>query len=248
MLSGSTARTPGFTAVLALATALGTAPPPLHAAQHAEPAQPQDPGRATDLSASASWGDFVTLEILEDELVLTNVSDRAIVAWTVRQVTRITEGNEGWGAMGEDGFGYALKPDGYDELLLPGESVSLERPPDPWIRPDLKGPEFLVYYDVGALVFENTEWVGVPEVVDRIFAYRLQVAQDALTTIEMIEAGEPVLDRLPERYQNRLRQFTSRAEGARTILGEARASYENAVANLQPEDLAELPRREEGSQ
>lgn len=244
MLSGNTARTPGFTAVLAFVTALGAAPPPLHAAQAAEPAQSENPGRPTDLSASASWKDFVTLEVQEDEMVLTNVSDRAIVAWTVRQVIRITEENEGWGGVTKDAFSYAQRPDGHDDLLLPGESVTLQRPPDPWIRPDVKGPEYLVYYDVGALVFENAEWVGVPEVVGKIFDYRLKVARDALVALEELESVTPDLDRVPETYQRVLQRFATRADGVRAVIEEATGDYETAVANLRPEDLEKL--RESG--
>ncbi|HSL84422.1 MAG TPA: hypothetical protein VLF66_16740 [Thermoanaerobaculia bacterium] len=239
MLSGSTAS--GFSSILMAAAILSAGPLPLYAAQAAEQAQSVSPDRVADLSATASWEDFVTLEVGEDELVLTNVSDRPIVAWSVRQVTRISEGNEGWGGLRKDSFGYAQEPGGYDDLLLPGESVTLERPPDPWIRPDLKGPEYLVYYDVGALVFENAEWVGVPEVVDRIFDYRLKVARDAVTAIEVLDSTTPALERLPEPYQNTLRRFASRADGVRAVLEEARIDYESAVANLRPEDLAKLP-------
>jgi hypothetical protein len=219
---------------------LGLAAAPAGADPSEERCRPESERKPCCQPAVGDWREFVELEVRDEELVLTNVSDRPIVAWSVRKVTRITEGNEGWGGLTKDALGYALEPDGYESLFLPGETVTLDRPGEPWIRPDLKGPEYLVYYDVGALVFENAEWVGVPEVVDRIFEYRLEVARDALTALEMIDSANPDIDRLPKRYQHILRQFASRADGLRAILGEARESYQNAVANLRPEDLASL--------
>lgn len=234
----------GTTAVLVAAMILGFGTAPVHAAQAEERSRDAERGPCCQ-PAVGDWRNFVQLEVGDKEIVLTNVSDRAIVAWSVRQVTRITKGNEGYGSVRRDAFGYPLVPDGNEDLLHPGESVILERPGDPWIRPDLRGPEYLVYYDVGALVFENAEWVGVPEVVDRIFEYRLEVASEAFTALELIASGAEELDRLPSRYQSRMQQFDSRADALRAILGEARESYENAVANLRPEDLAKLPRLEE---
>ena len=224
---------------------LGLATGPVPSAQAEEPSRREPEPQPCCKPAVGNWQDFVQLEVRDTELVLTNISNRAIVAWSVRQVTRITEGNEGYGAVSTDALGYQRKPDGYEDLLHAGESVTLQRPEDPWIRPDLKGPEYAVYYDVGALVFENAEWVGVPEVIDRIFEYRLKIARDALTALELIASGDEELDELPESYHRRLRQFVNQADGLRAILGEARESYENAIANLRPEDLATLPRLEE---
>lgn len=196
--------------------------------------------------AVGDWREFVDLEVRDQEFVLTNISDRPIVAWTVRTVVRVTRGNEGWSGNTQDHAGYRLVPAGYEGLLHPGESVSIPRSAGkPWTRPDLKGPEYAVYHDVGALVFENAEWVGVPEVIDHIFDHRLEAARDALTALEVIDSADPDLDRLPKRYQHTLRHFASRPEGLRAILGDARESYQNAVANLRPEDLACLQRKED---
>jgi hypothetical protein len=242
MQSGRTANT--LVLIAALSAALLSFEP-LDADQAVVPAPAEDSVRVTNVNDWASWKDFVTLEVGEDELVLTNVSDRPIVAWTVRQVTRITEGNEGYGSITVDAADYPLIPGGYDELLLPGESVTLERPAEPWIRPDLKGPEYLVYYDVGALVFENSDWVGAPKFADRIFEGRLKAAERALVALEVIAAGSENLNGLPERYRRRLSEFPSREDALRTIQEEARQSLEVMVSSLRPEDLAKLPRLKE---
>lgn len=235
----------GTTAVLATAMILASASGRVHAAQAEERSRRDSERQPCCQPAVGNWRDFVQLEVRDKELVLTNVSDRPIVAWIVRQVTRIAEGNEGYLYLSNDAFGHSLIPDGYERLLDPGESVTLERPGDPWIRPDLKGPEYLVYYDVGALVFESAEWVGVPRDIDRIFERRLEVAWDALTALDVIGSGGEELDRLPRTYQLRLEQFASRSDGLGALLAEARESYENAIANLRPEDVAKLPRLEE---
>lgn len=199
---------------------------------------------AADLSNPASPEDFVTLEVRETDLVLTNISDRPIVAWMVRQVLRITRDNEGWTGIGEDHFRHSLFPDGDEGLLQPGESIVLDRPEDPWVREDAKGPEFAVYYDVGALVFENAEWVGRPEVADRIFNTRLDVARTALEALEVANAAEAgnvgVLEDLPTRYRGRLDLHPSRVEALRAIRDEAREDYQVALGNLRAEDLARL--------
>lgn len=211
-----------------------------------EERSPETERRGCCQPAVGNWQDFVQLEVRDQELVLTNVSDRTIVAWTVRQVTRISRGNEGYGSITVDFADYPLIPDGQEKLLLPGKSVTLERPPDPWIRPDLKGPEYEVYYDVGALVFEEAEWVGVPSFVDRIFEARLEAARSAVTALEVIASGAEGLEDLPERYRWRLQEAGSRSDALRAIEEEARASLEVAVANLRPQDLDKLPQLAEG--
>ena len=232
-------------AVLVTTILVASATGPVHGNQPVERSRP-DPGRQPCCEpAVGDWHDFAQLEIREKELVLSNVSDRTIVAWTVRQVTRITEGNEGYSSITVDSADYPLIPNGHERLLLPGESVTLERPVDPWIREDLKGPEYAVYYDVGALVFEDAEWIGVPKFVDRIFEARLEAARRALIALEVIAEGTEDLKGLPERYRPWLEEAGSRSEALRAIHQAASKSLELAVSNLRPEDLAKLPGLEE---
>lgn len=216
----------------------------VHAAQAEELVPEVPPPRSAELSEGPSPEDFVTLEVRESDLVLTNTSDRPIVAWTVRTVVRISEGNEGWSGTGEDRFRYSLLPEGEEGLLRPGESVVLQKGAEPWVREDLKGPDFGVYYDVGALVFENAEWTGVPEVVDRIFETRLELARKALQALEVTESAKAAdgmtIEDLPRGYRRNLDSYASLHEAARAIHARAREDYRVAVANLRLEDLAQL--------
>lgn len=244
MQTGGTAKILGLATALAVALVPGPAPPPLHAGQAAEPAQWEDRNCPAESAPLGSWKDFVTLEVGEEELILTNVSDRAIVAWTVRTVVRFGECNEGWSGSGTDGFRAFPFRDRQEGLLLPGESVSVEKGGAPSIPEHLEGSELRTYHDVGALVFENADWIGVPEVVDRIFESRLDQARAASKAMEVATSADAadasVLDDLPRWYRTNVESYATLSEALRAIHAEASEDYLAAVANLRPEDLTEL--------
>lgn len=211
----------------------------------ARPAEePSPPAPERGAPAVGNWQDFVRLEVKDKELVLTNISDRPIVAWMVRTVVHVDEEHEAWSGTGEDHFRYTLSPDGRDRLFLPGASKTIPRGEEPWTREDLKGPEYRVYYDLGALVFEGAEWVGQPKVADRIFQGRLKEARAALAVLEMTASDMDEPGDLSERYkrlmQSELSVASSREEALKALRQEAWEDYQVAVTNLRPEDVARL--------
>lgn len=230
--------TPGKTAALATTLILTAAVGTLVADPAGEPDRSGPERRPCCQPPVGNWQDFVQLEVRDTELILTNVSDRPIVGWMVRTVVGV-EGNQGWGGTGEDRLGYEKHPDGVGRLLLPGESVSIPRAED--TRP-LEDRRYPLHHDVGALLFENAEWVGVPEVVDRMFGTRVRLASDALTTLEAVASGSAELDQLPIRYQKVAEGHANGEDALRAVYAAALEHLETTLLNLRPEDLAKIPR------
>jgi hypothetical protein len=247
-----TARIVAVTAgLLSLVIAVGSLPPNLRADQSATGARNDAPPRRAEIVPPSAPDDFVRLDVREDDLLLTNISERPINAWVVKQVVRSSQGYEAYTTLGVDAFRSPKFPGGEERLLQPGESVTLEKGEEPWIREDHRGPGSGVFYEVGAVTFDGGEAVGDPEIVDRIFGRRLDLAKTALKALEVtaaVEAGDtPDLDELPPQYRGRLEFFASREQAVRAIHDEAWADYEWTVRNLRPGDRVQLPSPEEVS-
>lgn len=220
----------------------------MYAAQDREPLPEISPPPKA-LSGGPPPNDFVTLEVRETDLVLTNISDRPINAWIVKTVVRSSQGHEAYMEYGKDAYRSSMFPGGEEELLEPGESVTIEKGEAPWIREDLRGPGSGVFYEVGAVTFEGGDAAGDPDVLDTLFTGRVEDARVALRAIQASatatarDAG--VLDDLPQEYRSMLQRYASREEALYAIYQEAWEDYKAALANLRPEDLAELPQPEE---
>lgn len=228
---------------------LAAAAPSIAGAQAAaEQAEAQSPARSADLFAPTLPEEFVRLEVRETDVVLTNTSDRPINAWVVKKVVRSSQGYEAYATLGVDAYRAPILPSDED-LFLPGESVTFEKGEEPWLREDHRGPGSGVYFEVGALTFEGAEAVGDPEVVDGIFQRRLDLAKAALAALQATasaQSGAPgALEGLPEAYRPHLDLHTTHDEAVQAIRSEAWEDYSIAVANLRPQDLAELPSAEE---
>lgn len=193
--------------------------------------------------------DIVRLEVRENDLLLTNISDRPVNAWVVKQVVRSSRGYEAYTSLGVDVFRSPKFPGGEERLLQPGESVTLEKGEEPWIREDHRGPGSGVFYEVGAVTFDGGEAVGDPEILDRVFERRLDLARSALKAMALTASAESgdftELEELPPLYRGRLESFENREEAIRVVYDEAWTDYEWTVRNLRPSDLAQLPAREE---
>lgn len=188
------------------------------------------------------------LELRESEIVLTNISDRPIVAWALRTVHCYSLGasmGASFSLYRSDKYHYPLDADGFEGLLHPGESVTQPWNPDgDWIRPDRLGSGSGVYHDIGALVFDGTEAVGAPEVIDLIFEDRLENARVALRAQEAVRSGAGGLHELPSKYRWLLEVHTDLNQGLRAIDGKASQDYSIAVSSLRPEDLRRLETEE----
>lgn len=249
MRSGKMGRTLGWTAALSAAVLLGFAPTPVHSAQDADPLPEISPPRSASLSTGPSVEDFAHLEVREDELVLTNVSDRPFTAWGVKTVIRSSQGYEAWGSQFTDAYRSPILSSGEKGLLQPGESVSFPKGEKPWLREDHRGPGAGVYYEVGVLTFAGGDAVGDPKLVDRIFQARLEKAHSALEALKVAGAAEQgeafEVNNLPSGYHRFLRLHTSREAALGAVQAKALDEYFLAVANLRPQDLDELPLPEE---
>lgn len=248
MRSGKTRKTLGWTAALSAAVVLGLVPTPVQAAQDADPLPEISPPRSASLSAGPSVEDFAHLEVREDELVLTNISDRPFTAWGVKTVLRSSQGNEASGYTMTDAYRAPIRSSGEEGLLQPGESVSFPKGAKPWLREDHRGPGAGVYYEIGVLTFEGGDAVGDSKLVERIFSDRLKEARSALKAIEVAhaaasaEAGKAVvLDDLPAEYRRYLDIYANQEEALFAVRNEALEEYSLAVDNLRLKDLAELP-------
>lgn len=221
----------------------------LHAAQAEEPVPEITPPRSAGLSEGPSPHDFVELEVREAELVLTNTSDRAINAWSVKTVVRSSQGYEAYSTFGVDAYRSPMFPGGQEKLLQPGESITIDKGEEPWIREDHRGPGSGVFYEVGALTFEGGESVGDAEIVDRIFESRLQQAKAALKALQVTSSAKvgesEVLANLPKQYRSNLDFYSSSTQAVRAIYHQAREDYRVAIENLRPEDLDRLSSLEE---
>lgn len=219
------------------------APANLCAEESGPPVKKPAPLRADDTPGTPE--DYVRLEVREDDLLLTNVSDRPIVAWNVKHVVRNRDGNEGYTSIAQDYFRSPMFPAGYDKLFLPGESMTLEKSGEPWIREDYRDQGWHTFYEVGALVFEAGEAVGDPEIIERFFELRIDTARDALQALRVmarIEDGERgAVDELPETYRRNLDFYPTREESLTAIESSAWNDYRQALAHLRPRDLEGLP-------
>lgn len=185
--------------------------------------------------------EYATLEIRGSEIVLTNVSDRPIVAWVLRSVACTKLGVGSVATTSFDHFTYPLYLDGHEDLLYPGESYTQAiDPTGGWIRPDLLGPDSGVYYDIGALVFDGPEAVGAPETIERVFEDRLQVARDALRARTAVRAGAGGLAELPASYLGLLDGAPDLSQAFLAIETSALEKYELTLENLRPQDLERL--------
>lgn len=212
-------------------------------AQETEPrAEPTiRPGKVSALGAP---DDFGRLELEGNEVVLTNVSERPFVAWTIKYVVRSSQGVEAYSMIQEDYFRSPVFPGGEENFIAPGESVRVEKMGEPWVRDDHRGPGFGLFYEIGALVFAGGEAVGDPEIVERIFERRRDLTQNAMATMALLERGrevdESVLDDLPDIYRNRLNNYSDPAAATRALRERATRDFRNALTHLRPDDLRRL--------
>lgn len=185
---------------------------------------------------------YTKLVQLPDKLVMTNTSDRPIVAWMIRTVTRSSKGYEAISESGTDKYRNALFPGGTDEFLQPGESVTIEKP-NVWLREDHRGQGAGTRHYVGMIVFENNEAVGDADLVEQTFERRLDEAREAAAALHALDVAPARLRDLPM-YKRILEQYAERDEALEEIRRSARENYRIAVDHLRPQDLEVLAREE----
>jgi hypothetical protein len=193
---------------------------------------------------AASPEAYTSLVEHADHLVLTNTSDRPIVAWMVQTRTRSSQGYEATSGSGTDAFRSGLFPAGLEGVLEPGESVEVDKP-KPWLREDHRGPGASVRHYVGAIVFENNEALGEPEVVERIFERRRDLALQAALALDAVDTVPEKLRDLPS-YARVFSEITDREEALAEIRRRAREDYRVAVDHLRPMDREVLTRERQG--
>lgn len=184
---------------------------------------------------------FTKLVEHPDTLELTNISDRPIVAWMVRTVTRSSQGPEAKTATGVDAMRDELLPTGTtDSVLLPGASVTIEKP-KPWLREDHRGPGASVRHYVGLVVFEEDLAFGDAELIERLFERRRMMAQEAAAALDALERDPTKLRDLPM-YREVFNHFPDHEKALAEIRRRAREDYQLTLGHLRPQDLAILER------
>lgn len=185
--------------------------------------------------------DYTSLLEHPDTLVLTNTSDRPIIAWMVQTVTRSSQGYEASSGHGTDAYRAGILPPGVDDgILEPGESATLPKP-KPWLREDHRGPGAGVRHYVGAIVFENNEAIGEPKIIERIFERRLAWAREAAAALEALDTDIESLREIPA-YWRVFADIPDREKAIAEIRKRAREDYRVALDNLRPQDRVVLER------
>lgn len=209
----------------------GAAAPPL-------PAEGRSPRpRATPES-------FTKLVEHPDALELVNVSDRPIVAWMVRTVTRSSQGHEAKTSTGVDAFRDELLPTGTTSgTLLPGQSVTMDKP-QPWLREDHRGPGSGVRHYVGLVALDDGQVVGDADLIERLFERRRALAAQATAALDALERDPAKLRDLPM-YSDLFSYFDDEEEALAEIRRRAQEDYRATIDHLRPQDLAILERERE---
>jgi hypothetical protein len=222
------------TVLALLATAPLFAELPVDRVPAQEPAPTTQPTPAT----------FTRLVEHEDTLELVNVSDRPIVAWMVRTVTRSSQGHEAKTGTGVDAFRDELLPTGTTSgTLPPGQSVTIEKP-RPWLREDHRGPGSGVRHYVGLVAFDDGQVVGDADLIERLFERRRDLAAQAAAALDALERDPTKLRDLPM-YSDVLTYFEDEQRAIAEIRRRAQEDYRLTVDHLRPQDLAILERERE---
>lgn len=191
-----------------------------------------------------SPADFTSLVEHPDTLVLTNTSDRPIIAWMVRTVTRSSQGYEAKSQQGTDAYRAAIFPHGEVQgTLEPGESVTIPKP-RPWLREDHRGPGASVRHYVGLVVFEETEAYGDSDLIENLFERRRAFAREAVEALDALERDPDKIREMPM-YRNVFSHFTDRGEALAEIRRRATEDYRLTVSYLRPQDLVVLENESE---
>jgi hypothetical protein len=202
----------------------------------------------------------------ERQRLLQNTADSPIAAWHFACVFGLADGRSGWIGEGADAFP-GLRSDetvraGDASLLLPGEAL-LVTVPEPPVRESL--------YEVWscgptAAIFADGDVWGSPQVLDRLFARRLDDTREAIRLLRALERVEEAaatrrlevegiaaaLDAaLPQeerwgRYRGEV-AIATRPESPRAVAAalaelerNVRDDLDRMLAQLRPEDLRRL--------
>lgn len=182
---------------------------------------------------------FIELVEHPDTLELTNISDRPIVAWMVCTIARSSQGPEAKTAVGVDAIRDELLPPGTtDATLLPGASVSIERP-KPWLREDHRGPGSGVRHYVGLVAFEDDRAFGDADLIEGLFERRRALAREAAAALDALDRDPAKLRDLPM-YRGVFDHISDEQKALAEIRRRARQDYRLTLDHLRPEDLAIL--------
>lgn len=198
--------------------------------------------------------------------LLHNVADRPIAAWHFACVHGLADGRTAWVGQGADAFpgsaGAAAGGSDSSLLLEPGEGELVEVP-----EPPLRESPFEVWScgPTAAIFADGGTW-GSPEILDGLFARRLDETREAIRLLRALERlGETATYRrlateevdsalgaaLPEgswgRYRGEVAAATRAAtpressEALERLEADVRADLTLMLEQLRPQDLRQLP-------
>lgn len=251
-------------ATLTAATPAGALRPDA-ASRAGSPLRLIDPSAAPD-AAPQSVASRPAASAADRQRLLQNTSDAPIAGWHFACVFGLADGRSGWIGEGADAFpglrtGETVRA-GDASLLLPGEALVVTVP-DP---PDRLSPYEVWSCGPTAAIFADGSAWGASQVLDRLFARRLDETREAIRLLRALERVEEAAARrrleveeiaaaldaaLPQeerwgRYRGEV-AIATRPESPRAVAAalaelerNVRDDLDRMLAQLRPEDLRQL--------